>query len=160
MKMELNHLSEISNLLPEHFGFFGLGTVELQSKVEASQTLPLDFDLLRGVGFRVYHLDDAPSALLLFIFGADLDESMYTEMGNVLASQLCKSLTEQQKQEMMISPPITLKSQQLRRLAGPEGKFQGPGRLYLHSYHSNGIEKSIPVETWTLPAGSHEVVNV
>jgi hypothetical protein len=108
--MELNNLSEISNLLPENFGFYGLGTVELQKTVEASETLPLDFDLLRGVGFRVYHLDDAPSALLLFVFGADLDESMYTEMGNVLASKLCQNLTEQQKSEMMISPPIHLKS--------------------------------------------------
>jgi hypothetical protein len=156
--MELNNLSEISDLLPESFGFYGLGTVELQKKVGTTETLPLDFDLLRGVGFRVYHLDDAPSALLLFVFGADLDESMYTEMGNVLASKLCQNLTEQQKSEMMISPPILLKSQQLRRLAGPEGKFAGAGRLYLHSYSSNGIEKSIPVETWTLPAGSQEVV--
>jgi hypothetical protein len=157
--MEFNHLSAISNLLPEHFDFYSLGTVDLQSKVEASETLPLDFDLLRGVGFRVYHLDDAPSALLLFVFGADLDESMYAEMGNILASRLCQSLTKEQKSEMMISPPIALKSPQLKRLAGPDGKFAGAGRLYLHSYISNGIEKSIPVETWTLPAGSHEVIH-
>jgi hypothetical protein len=158
--MELNHLTEISDLLPENFGFYGLGSVDLQNKVESSETLPLDFDLLRGVVFRVYHLDDAPSALLLFIFGADLDESMYTEMGNVLASRLCQGLTETQKSEMMISPPIMLKSNQLKRLAGPEGKFSGPGRLYLHSYSENGIKKSIPVETWTLPAGKSEISSV
>jgi chemotaxis protein CheY-P-specific phosphatase CheC len=73
---------------------------------------------------------------------------MYTEMGNILASQLCRNLTEQEKSEMMISPPIQLQSHQLIRLAS---QHTGARRIYSHTFLQNGIEKSTDVETWTVP---------
>jgi len=93
-------------------------------------------------------LGDAPSAILIFLFDANEDESMYTEMGNILASKLCQSLSDQEKSEMMISPPIQLQSAQLVRLAS---QHTGIRRIYKHAYLKNGIETSTDVETWTLP---------
>jgi hypothetical protein len=141
-------------LLPKNFSFYDKGQVSLSNEVANAPanalTSPLDLQNRRGVGFRIYHLDDAPSAILIFLFDVSEDESMYTEMGNILASKLCQSLSEQEKSEMMISPPIQLQSHQLLRLAS---QHSGVRRVYSHRYLKNGIETSTDVETWTLANG-------
>jgi hypothetical protein len=152
-------IQKIAQLLPESFGFYDLGLVQAQN-INDKPVVPLDLEKSRGVAFRVYHLDEGPSALLIFVFEDGLDPSMYTEMGNTLASKLCKNLSEQEKLEMMISPPIQLKSAPLKRLIGLGSRFGGARRGYTHSYVLNGVQQSIPVETWTLPVGQSEVVDV
>jgi len=147
---------DLVELLPQRFSFYDQGQVTLQdshdsqdsTKSSLELSAPSRLESRRGVGFRIYHLDNAPSAILIFLFDANEDESMYTEMGNILASKLCQSLSEQEKSEMMISPPIQLQSHQLLRLSS---QHTGTRRIYLHTYLQNGIEKSTPVETWTLP---------
>lgn len=141
---------DLVELLPQKFSFYDQGEVILQNSLDSSleRSKPAGLQNRRGVGFRIYHLDNAPSAILIFLFDAAADESMYTEMGNILASKLCQSLTEKDKAEMMISPPIQLQSHQLLRLAS---QHTGTRRIYSHTYLQNGIEKSTDVETWTVP---------
>jgi hypothetical protein len=141
---------DLVELLPQRFSFYEQGQVILQNSITSilEPTTPSRLESRRGVGFRIFHLDNAPSAILIFLFDANEDESMYTEMGNILASKLCQSLSEQEKSEMMISPPIQLQARQLLRLSS---QHTGTRRIYLHTYLQNGIEKSTPVETWTLP---------
>jgi hypothetical protein len=141
---------DLVELLPQRFSFYDQGQVTLRDSLNSTlePSAPSRLETRRGVGFRIYHLDNAPSAILIFLFDANEDESMYTEMGNILASKLCQSLSEQEKSEMMISPPIQLQSHQLLRLSS---QHTGTRRVYVHTYLQNGIEKSTPVETWTLP---------
>lgn len=142
---------DLVELLPQRFSFYDQGQVILQNSIKSilEPTIPARLESRRGVGFRIFHLDNAPSAILIFLFDANEDESMYTEMGNILASKLCQSLSEQEKSEMMISPPIQLQSHQLLRLSS---QHTGTRRVYIHSYVQDGVEKSTPVETWTLAA--------
>jgi hypothetical protein len=149
-------IMDFVELLPKSFSFYDKGQVTLSNELANElpndpaniPAKPLELQNRRGVGFRIYHLDDAPSAILIFLFDTNEDESMYTEMGNILASKLCQSLSEQEKSEMMISPPIQLQSHQLLRLAS---QHTGVRRVYSHSYLKNDIETSTDVETWTLP---------
>lgn len=152
-KAGLDNAVDLIELLPQRFSFYDQGEVTLQDSLKNTPEPVARLDSRRGVGFRIYHLDNAPSAILIFLFDANEDESMYTEMGNILASKLCQNLSEQEKSEMMISPPIQLQSHQLLRLSS---QHTGSRRVYLHSYSQKGIEKSTPVETWTLPLTNAE----
>ena len=137
---------DLVELLPQNFSFYDQGKVALRDQRDSAvePTAPSQLEKRCGVGFRIYHLDNAPSAILIFLFDTSEDESMYTEMGNILASKLCQSLSEQEKTEMMISPPIQLQGHQLVRLAS---QHTGIRRIYSHTYLQNGAEKSTDVET-------------
>jgi hypothetical protein len=144
--MEFNTLSTISQSLPETFPFYGLGTV---SRVErGSSASPLSV-LIEGKAAVSFRLLGDPAVLLIVLFDETLDASMYSELGNILASKLCQGLSEEGEGDLMVTPPLQLNSQQLSRLSRLSlSQLQLCENVaYQHVYG----DKTVAIETLILP---------
>ncbi|MEK6706654.1 MAG: hypothetical protein AABZ06_12790 [Bdellovibrionota bacterium] len=129
--------------LPTEFEFYHLGNVKL------SPGEPVEFANLESLvddyfAIAFSFLGDLRSVLVI-LFDRDLDVSTYTEMGNVLASQIAVHLNKEEGLDVMISPPHVLNPTQLRKLLA----YGAPiiRKKYLHS-HGNRI---VTVQTLLIP---------
>ena len=139
--MAFETLHQISDSLPEGFDFYGFGQVT-RSKAKPLSALTEITAGKSGVSFKL--LGD-PAALLVVLFDSGLDSSMYTELGNILASKLCQSLSEQGEGDLMITPPIVVRAEQLARLSQRNIPF-------IHqSYEHVDQGSTVLVETLILP---------
>lgn len=140
-----------TELLPERFEFFHLGTVTAAADAADGLAEPAD---ARGAAFRV---SDAESerelAWVVLVFDEGLDEDVYVELGNVIASRFAGALARARglPHGASLSPPRALDGERLRRLlrayapqlsAGPETRL----------YHHRRPDRVIPVRAWILPA--------
>src|SRR4051812_32425079 len=100
--------------LPNRFPFFHLGDVELQeAAVGAADAALAETAGLQAIG---YALRGELEGWLVIGVDADADFSMYSEMGNLIASGLATRLSREQGLEIMISPPQRLAPRMLSQL--------------------------------------------
>jgi hypothetical protein len=117
-------------LLPQRFEFYHLGQVEAQSTglpFEPFEENQLDESSI--LGFQLY---GSARVLLILLFDKALDLSTYSELGNVLTSQVATQLNSKIGTDTMISPPELITSQQLQNLL----RRSKPSirRTYRHSF--------------------------
>lgn len=134
------NFSEWSAVLPQHFQFYHLGEVSSKALFNKTEN-PLKDALAVG-----YQIKGDIQAVVLVIFDRGLDLSVYSELGNVLASQIANQLHSQKGFDVLISPPQILSEslfENIQRSQKPLLK-----RTYAHVYHNFVI----PIETWILKA--------
>lgn len=87
--------------LPQGFTFYDHGTVtpDLVQESHFDENL---FSECRAVGFKLF--EDTDQWIIIF-FDKSLDEDIYTEMANVLASQFANQLARKDNQSFLLSPP-------------------------------------------------------
>ena len=127
-------LTEIINALPNHLEFYHLGKVELQEFEHTWQETT-------AVAFRLY---GERMALVILLFDKDLDESVYSEFGNLLVSRIATELSSKNGLEVTISPPMKFNPSRLQKLIQ---RVTAIRKTYVH-FHNNS---AIPIETWILP---------
>ena len=128
-------LDNLALALPERFSFYHLGEIRQEASApEFLQLHALDLSDQFAVGFR---LSGDVQAALVLLLDEGLDVSMYSEAGNVLASQLVTELARGSELDVALSPPLTLRGPQLERLTRAGGPSLS--RNYLHAYGTNLI---------------------
>ena len=126
--MELN---QIKKALPHHFNFYHFGEILLDEEKSSDLLKDHELEEIFSIGFQVY-LEDQ-KILLLTLFNKGLDESTYTEIGNIIAGQTASNLS----QDAMVSPPFPLSSHRLKTLLKHyETDFS---QSYYHHYQNNMI---------------------
>jgi hypothetical protein len=146
-----------TELLPERFEFFHLGTVSAAPE-PAREAETAEFVDARGAAFRVSDAEtevELAWVVLAFDEGLDegLDEDTYVEMGNVIASRFAGALARARglARGASLSPPLPLDAERLARLLRAYAPHlpRGPeARLYHHRRH----DRVIPVRAYVLPA--------
>lgn len=144
-------LESLGAALPEKFSLYHLG--EVTGQPDAAKGELSSGDDSQAVSFRLH--GDAEGVLLV-LFERGLDVSLYTELGNIIASQAVTRLQQQKGLEVMISPPRLLGREQLAKLLASLSSVAIPHlrRTYLHT---NG-RVIVPVETLYLPILSEGMV--
>jgi hypothetical protein len=130
-----NSLFQIANALPDYFQFYDYGTIE-------AQTAPSQLDFTHAVKFNIF---GDLEALLVVLFSKDLDPSIYSEVGNILASQAVSQLNRQKELGIMISPPEVLTEKQIGIILEMKQAFIT--RPYAHLIG----DQMIPLEILILP---------
>jgi CheC-like family len=140
------NLSQFSNSFPRDFDFYHLGKVALTPSNTLFEELTVD-----DLDTVIFHLYGDVRALVILFFQKSLDRSTYTELGNVLASQIATQLASQTGTDVMISPPQHLNDSQRNQII--RHKLPLIRKNYLH-YVENLV---VPLETWVLPFSSEGV---
>jgi|GEM_PF-4807105 len=91
----------IHKALPEGFPFYELGIVTAESAIKTT-LIENSIKNCIAIGFRIYWDTDA---WFIVLFQQERDKSLYTEMGNILASQFAARLSKDDDQGLVISPP-------------------------------------------------------
>lgn len=130
-------LDRVTERLPREFPFYHLGHARINPT--PSRTLGENASL---IGYRV---TGEPSFWIVLAHEKELEFSIYSELGNILASRWVGDLSEALNQEFLLSHPIpiswnTLQTTKLDFIPLVR-------RHYVHSHEA--IE--IPVEFWVLP---------
>jgi hypothetical protein len=140
---------KIGGMFPGGFDFYELGrVVPAQDPAVGIEDL---HDGKMGVAFSVYPMDEATSeiaglrTLMLAIFEEGLEHEIYAEIGNVIASRFAGGLSKLISEEVMITPPLTLKPAAVQRLIHMKRQTLTHKR-YLHSYQN----KLIPIDVLVL----------
>ncbi len=126
-----------ADALPESFKFYHLGEVK-QTEVDGI----LELEQQHIIAFRFY--GDTQGVMLL-LFKEGLDQSLYTEMGNIIASRSAQALEEKNGLGVMITPPYILKKSIAERL------IENSDYCIQRSYHHKINGESIPVEVLIIP---------
>ncbi|MCM2324398.1 MAG: hypothetical protein NDJ90_14160 [Oligoflexia bacterium] len=133
--------------LPEGFDFYSLGTLVVAPEPTGTLDDPAELAELAFVAFR-YSGDE--QGLILTAFDRGLDSSMYTEMGNVLASRFADRLSRlSDGVGVGISPPLALEAEPARRLL--QAAAQRRTERLFHHVHGN---IAVPVRMIVLPHAS------
>ncbi|OFZ18365.1 MAG: hypothetical protein A2X94_12515 [Bdellovibrionales bacterium GWB1_55_8] len=122
----------LMNALPEQFDFYHLGTVNL----EPEHTHPISEKLPDDAMAVAFQLSGDVSAALVLHFEKGLDPSIYSEMGNVIASRVATNLSKMENLDILVSPPRLLSEKHWENLS------QGhklTGRTYLHLHRGISI---------------------
>lgn len=119
----------IEQALPEGFDFYDHGTVT----PDLVQDYQLDENVFlgcRAVGFKLF--DDTDQWIIIF-FDQELDQDIYTEMANLLASQFANQIARKDDQSFLISPPQHISISLLEKWI----RINPPttARRYWHSLH-------------------------
>lgn len=131
-------LSHLANALPSHFQFYHLGEVEMTPLLNS-------FADTTSIAYR---LSGEITALLVLSFAKELDMSIYSEVGNIIASRLVTQLSEEGI-DVTISSPKHLDPKQIKLLLG--NKESIIRRTYAHLLKNSVI----PLEA-TIFAASQE----
>jgi len=141
----ITHGQRFSRLLdafPTQFEFYHLGTVEQKT---------LDFSLNEDFTAVMYRIHGDIHATFLLFFEKSLDPSVYSELGNVLASRIVSQLHAQEGMDLMISPPKLLNPDQVAKIL--KGMSPAIRKTYAHFYKNSVI----PVESVVLSALAEEI---
>lgn len=135
---------DLSLALPERFPFFHLGEVALE--LDSRQGLADDDAAAEDRARIAFRLLGELEGWLVIAVDAAVDLSMYSELGNILASQLANRLHRDQGREIMISPPEPLDPERWESLLAslPEEDRAPVRRRYLHAHDG----RVVPVDTW------------
>lgn len=127
----------IESALPSGFDFYDYGSVYAEAK-NIPQAGPESAEGKIGVAFST---QGDQRAVLVVMFDEGLDASMYTEIGNVIASRFADGLARVGS-DVFLSPPQALGAAEIhRRLSGAQPSL---ARQYYHS-HSGTI---VPIEVF------------
>ncbi len=146
---------QLFEALPSSFNFYHLGKVELLSESDfpASPHLPpspLSDETSHGLSF---HLRGDLNATFIVLFRKDLDLSIYSELGNILASKIANQLLVEKNLQIAISPPHALSNQEMERLF--EIESFPVRRTYVHQYEN----RFIYLETLFMSSLAEEIGN-
>lgn len=147
-------VEHIEKALPENFPFYHLGTVELAPQNEGGASpariaeILNEVELSRGAAFS---LRGDVSGLLVVLFDAKLDVSTYTELGNLIASQVVNRLYELGNLDIALSPPKLVQGRQVREWVDPQ-RALCVARTYFHVHE----QQKLLVRTLILPSAAAE----
>src|SRR5687768_3175442 len=99
-------LSQIETALPQNFDFYHLGKVILEPVQSFSE----------DVYAIAYGLAGDLRAAIVILFDKGLDVSTYSEMGNIIVSQLSTQLSKNEGLDLIVSPPQNLSPTQLKSI--------------------------------------------
>src|SRR4051794_39611054 len=91
-------LLQVANALPDQFEFYHLGQV-------SQQPSHAHLDEVCAIAF---YLSGDVEAIMILLFSKQLDSSLYSELGNILASQMATQLSNKSGMDLHISPPQKL----------------------------------------------------
>ena len=131
-----------SEALPRDFEFYHLGKIASASN-ESPGHLSALFEDRCIIGFHFY---GTTRALLAFLFPQELDVSTYSEVGNVLASQVASQLSTQDGLDLLISPPEPLQANQLEKIS--RGSLPPIHKTYLHIFGDHIIPLEVLLFTF------------
>jgi hypothetical protein len=114
--------------LPENFEFYHLGTI--RKNPEAAET---SWDDLRIIA---YPLKGDLDAVFLIGIEKGLDSSIYSEAGNIMASQLVTAL-DREGIDLLLSPPQVLDDERFKKLS--ENWKVVLEKDYLHLHGKNAV---------------------
>jgi hypothetical protein len=146
MTKKQDNFEQIVESLPYSFNFYHLGKVELQNHLPDHFQDSLSDEsksLASGIGF---HLRGDLNATLAILFDRDLDLSIYSEVGNILASKIANQLFLDRQLQVEISPPQLLSEIQLETIL-----MSGPSTIrkaYVHQYD----DKMVYLQTLLVPS--------
>jgi hypothetical protein len=126
-----------TDALPEQFEFYHLGEVK-----QAMTDQIIELDNKHIVAFRFY---GDTQGVMLILFNEGLDASMYTEMGNIIASRSAQGLEEKDGLGIMITPPSTLKRSVAERL------IENSDYCIQRSYHHKLNGEIVPIDVFIVP---------
>jgi hypothetical protein len=130
--MEWN-TKQLGQYLPNQFDFYHLGEVE---RCEQGDELFLD-----DLSSVAYKINGDVNGLMITLVPQGLDLSVYSELGNILASRLATALTEKLGLDVMISSPSLLKVEELQRLL--ERNYQRITSTYQHRYQGTSVRVEV-----------------
>jgi predicted phosphatase len=120
-------LQTLERSLPEQFPFYHLGEISAESSPSPIRISKLELAGRAAVGVSL--LGDV-RALLLVLVEEGLDLSLYSEVANILASQLSNRLAISEGMDVVISAPSPVSAERLQTLLRPER--EAAVRRYLH----------------------------
>ena len=132
------HGIPLKDLLTDEFDFYGNGSITLEP---SSLSLPpLSENEVEGKMAAVIKVLGAEIVAMVLLFDEDLDSSMYSEVGNILASRLAGKLSQQADWKVEISAPAIWSAERVsERLPAilKSGKTQSIS--YFHIVRGNAI---------------------
>jgi hypothetical protein len=120
-------LLRLAGALPSQFDFYHMGTVETGPTGQE-----LSFESMCAFGYRIQ--GDLVGTLIL-LFDEGQDSSMYSEMGNILASRIATALGNRDEIYLTVSPPTSLTNATVRILL--QTTQPAYRRTYLHIHENN-----------------------
>lgn len=111
---------DLLSRLPEHFEFYDQGEVgqalrSLSDSPSGETVLPLAPESTADKFGIMILIQGDIKGVLIALFDNGLDNSMYSEMVNVIASRLADRLSAEDEVDVVISPPKVLDTESLER---------------------------------------------
>lgn len=132
-------LDQVTDMLPKEFAFYHLG--HARANTGATRSLGSD-DQISLIGYRV---SGDPSFWIVLAHERDLEFSIYSEFGNILASRWVGQLSDALGQDFVLSHPMQISKSVIQAV---ESKLIPlVRRQYIHAHQS----KEVPLEFWVLP---------
>ena len=122
---------ELEKALPRHFHFYSFGEIQLNGEKTESVLEDHGLEEIYSIAFQIYLEDE--KLLMLMLFNKGLDESTYTEIGNIISGQTASNLSN----EAMVSPPFRLSGSRLKTLL--QHYEPDSTQNYVHYYQNNII---------------------
>jgi hypothetical protein len=120
-------IDRYQSALPRKFDFYSEGQVLFQGSTPANPSTQNKVGIL-------YRVEGETKVLLTLLAGAELDLSLYSEIGNIMAAKMAHSLEKTQTIEWMISPPRILTEAETNRVTSSSAQ----GALLEYHYLSMG----------------------
>ncbi len=133
---------DFHHFVPERFFFFDAGEVTLTDSYQVIAALDHWLDRWIhpvGIAFRLVSMDHSHRFLLIVVLESDLSLPMYSEIGNVIASQVVTALSHQHEITLELSPPRQLTRHQLYRL-----QVLNPQMIQFNYQHQVHPNKMVP----------------
>jgi len=141
---------KLGNALPDSFKFYHLGEVRAEDSEESPNAF---YDDIHESTLISYRFEGDVKGLILVAIEKELDISIYSEMGNIIASRFANSLSRL-GQDVMICSPTILDSKKVSQLL----KFSTDNHLKTYSHLTGGA--SIKIRVLTMVGESRESLNV
>jgi CheY-specific phosphatase CheX len=148
---------QLGSALPERFDFYHLGPVALRDRSTGATTAASLEDLLAGCATVGFSIQGDIQGMLIVAFEKDLDFSTYTELGNVVASQLVTQLNRRDGIDVMISPPRPLTAERLAKILPA---LRAPSTVVRTYLHRTGEKAEIPIHVLISGLGGETLENV
>jgi chemotaxis protein CheY-P-specific phosphatase CheC len=129
-------LELLTHSLPENFSFYHLGEITLRDRAQMQGELPTALPNDDRAALAYTLRGDLQAAVVLML-EPDLDLSMYSEAGNIIASRLATQLAEKHGIDVVLSAPVRLERAQLELLATAMPEFTE--KTYVHSHAGKEI---------------------
>lgn len=119
LKLERNFMSQsltlLSQLLPEKIDFYHMGEVRLEPPRAQLALSAQDLDLRNRTAISFTLRGELQAAVVLLVRN-DLDISMYSELGNIITSQLVTRLSDEKEIDDVLSAPRIIEAEKLEFL--------------------------------------------